>query len=92
MDHRPKSPGIIHFTFHEVRYTFNTNMQKASVEDLVTMKLTGHDTLSMCLKYSAVDPEDSRYAMAKLECFLNRESQTTANSSAGKKKGSRESA
>jgi hypothetical protein len=75
-----------------LRYTFNTNMRKAGVPKVITMKLTGHNTLSMYLKYSAVDPEDAKDAVAKLECLLNRESQTTANSSAGKKKGSRESA
>jgi hypothetical protein len=57
-------------------------MRKAEVPKVTTMKLTGHNTLSMYLKYSTTGhntlsmylkystggPKDVNYAMATLEC------------------------
>ncbi|MFB0533073.1 MAG: hypothetical protein ACETVU_05325 [Desulfatiglandales bacterium] len=57
-----------------MRHTFNTNVRKAEVPKVTTMKLTGHNTLSMYLKYSTGDPEDAEEAMPKPKDFLDRES------------------
>jgi integrase len=81
-----KNTGITDFTFHDLRHTFNTNMRRAGVDDVVTMKLTGHRTLSMYLRYSTVDADDAKAAVRKFKDFLARESETTANSTADTKK------
>lgn len=62
-------------------------MRKAGVEDVVTMKMTGHRTLAMYTRYSTVDAEDGKKAAAKLARFLDGESESTAKSPAAKKKG-----
>jgi integrase len=81
----PHSPGI-HFEWprpdilfreqagpyrlHDLRHTFNTNMTKAGVDQVVVMKLTGHKTNAMFLRYSHIDQEQSERAMKKLNGFL----------------------
>ncbi|MEN6439411.1 MAG: tyrosine-type recombinase/integrase [Syntrophobacter sp.] len=76
--------AISDFRFHDLRHTFSTNMRRAGVEEVVTMKLTGHRTMSMYCRYSTVDLDDAREAMAKFESYLGRESRTTAISTAVK--------
>lgn len=84
--------GIKDFRFHDLRHTFNTNIRRAEVEPSVIMKLTGHKTLSMFLRYSSVDSEDAKEAVAKFRDFLDRESKTISNSTSIKKKGLSDSA
>jgi len=50
-----KDAGVGPYRFHDLRHTFNTNMSKAGVAQAVTMKLTGHKTLAMYLRYSHLD-------------------------------------
>ena len=75
------------FRFHDLRHTFNTNMQRAGVKDTVTMNMTGHKTLSMFVRYSTIEPEDAKKAVDKFNDYLAREKFSTANSTAGKKRG-----
>jgi Phage integrase family len=83
-----KDTGIKDFTFHDLRHTFNTNMQNAGVRDTVTMQMTGHRTLSMFTRYSSVGQRDVKEAMAKFNAFLEQEGQgITAISTAEKAKG-----
>jgi integrase len=63
--------GVGPYRFHDLRHTFNTNMNKAGVDRVVTMKLTGHKTLHMFLRYSHLDKEQSEGAMEKLNKFLS---------------------
>jgi len=46
------------------------NMWKAGAERSVIMKLTGHKTMAMFLRYSTVDKDDEKDAMEKLDRFL----------------------
>jgi integrase len=62
--------GLSHYRFHDLRYTFNTNMVNAGVDQSTVMNLTGHKTLAMSLRYSHVDREQGEAAMAKLGEFL----------------------
>jgi hypothetical protein len=48
-------------------------VRQAEVEEVLTMKLTGHRTVSMYCRYSTVDLEDAKEAMAKFECYLGLE-------------------
>ncbi len=61
-------------------------MRRAGVADVVTMKLTGHKTLSMYTRYSTVDLQDGRQAVENFEEFLEKVGQSTANPTAIKKK------
>ena len=54
------------YRLHDLRHTFNTNMVKAGVDRSVIMKLTGHKTLAMFLRYSHLDKEQSESAMESL--------------------------
>lgn len=58
------------YRFHDLRHTFNTNMVKAGVDRSVIMKLTGHKTLAMFLRYSHLDKEQSESAMESLGGLL----------------------
>jgi integrase len=62
--------GVGPYRMHDLRHTFNTNMSKAGVDQNVTMKLTGHKTFAMFLRYDHVDQERSESAMDKLGGFL----------------------
>ena len=60
------------YRFHDLRHTFNTNMLKAGVNQTVIMKLTGHKTNAMFLRYSHLDREQGEGAMEKLNGLLSR--------------------
>jgi integrase len=62
--------GVEPYRFHDLRHTFNTNMIKAGVQKSVVMKLTGHKTLSMFLRYSHLDREQSVSALESLGKML----------------------
>jgi len=47
--------------------TFNTNMLKAGVDQTVMMKMTGHKTPAMFLRYSHLDKEVGETATGKLD-------------------------
>lgn len=61
------------YRLHDLRHTFNTNMTKAGVNQVVTMKLTGHKTNSMFIRYSHLDKQQGEDAMDKLSGFLSLE-------------------
>jgi hypothetical protein len=46
-------------------------MRKAGVDQVVIMRLTGHKTNEMFLRYSHIDQEQSESAMDKLNGFLS---------------------
>jgi integrase len=58
------------FIFHDLRHTFNTNMRKAGIGDLVAMAITGHATREMHDRYNRIDREDIRQAADRLEGFF----------------------
>jgi len=49
----------------------DTNMRKAGVDQVIIMRLTGHKTNEMFLRYSHIDQEQSEGAMEKLNGFLS---------------------
>jgi len=59
------------YRLQDLRHTLNTNMTKAGVQEVVTMKLTGHKTLAMFLRYSHIDKEQGESAMEKLNGLLS---------------------
>jgi len=64
------------FIFHDLRHTFNTNMRKAGIGDLVAMAVTGHATREMHDRYDKIDKGDIRQAANRLEGFFQSVDQT----------------
>jgi len=62
--------GVGPYRFHDLRHTFNTNMRRAGVDQVTIMKLTGHKTLSMFIRYSHVGGEEGKAAMESLDNHL----------------------
>jgi len=58
------------FVFHDTRHCFNTNMRRSGVQESVIMKITGHSTREMFLRYDTVDAVDIRKAVDQMEGFL----------------------
>ncbi len=58
------------FVFHDTRHCFNTNMRKSGIAESVIMKITGHSTREMFLRYDTVDAEDTHKAVGQMEEFL----------------------
>ena len=58
------------FVFHDTRHCFNTNMRKSGVPESVIMKITGHSTREMFLRYDTVDATDIRKAVDQMDGFL----------------------
>jgi len=72
-----KKAGILYgrdvkdgFILHDCRHTFNTNMRRAGVQESVIMAITGHSTREMFDRYNAVDREDTRNGVKRLEVFF----------------------
>jgi len=59
-----KKAGIENFRFHDLRHTFVTNMRKANKQDRAIMKITGHKTMSVFMRYDTVDEEDLKKVVA----------------------------
>lgn len=57
------------FTFHDLRHTFNTDMDRASVPQVVTMAIMGHEDHSMFARYRTVTNEDLQDAIRRLEAY-----------------------
>jgi integrase len=64
------------FVFHDTRHCFNTNMRKSGVPESVIMKITGHSTTEMFLRYDTVDETDTRNAVDRMQGFLKNVDQT----------------
>jgi len=75
------------FVFHDTRHCFNTNMRKSGVPESVIMKITGHSTREMFLRYDTVDAEDTRKAVDRMEGFLKSVDQTVDQAPLKRKEG-----
>ncbi|MDI6616107.1 MAG: site-specific integrase [Syntrophaceae bacterium] len=64
------------FVFHDTRHCFNTNMRRSGVPESVIMKITGHSTREMFLRYDTVDDVDTRKAIDQFEGFLKSNDQS----------------
>ncbi|MGD8971378.1 MAG: site-specific integrase [Desulfobacterales bacterium] len=69
--HACSEAKVFPYRLHDLRHTFNTNMTKAGVDQVFVMKLTGHKTNAMFLRYSHIDKEQGEGAMEKLNGFLS---------------------
>jgi len=75
------------FVYHDTRHCFNTNMRKSGVPESVIMKITGHSTREMFLRYDTVDSQDTRKAVDQMEGFLKSVDQTVDQAPSEAKEG-----
>ena len=61
-----KKAGIENFVFHDLRHCFCTNAFKAGLPALVVMKISGHKTMAMFKRYTSIQPQDLKEAIAKM--------------------------
>ena len=66
----PEGTGFKDFRFHDLRPTWVTNARNASVDRTVIMKLNGHKTLSMFMRYNSVDEADARQALSLTDGYF----------------------
>jgi integrase len=78
-----KSAKVGPYRLHDLRHTFNTNMRRAGVDQVAIMKLTGHKTIEMFLRYSHIDQEQSESAMEKLNGFLSQKNGDAKQATSG---------
>jgi integrase len=58
--------GIENFVFHDLRHCFCTNAFKAGLPIPIIQKITGHKTMAMFKRYTAIQAEDLKNAIAKM--------------------------
>lgn len=62
--------GIQGFHFHDFRHTAVTNMRRAGIDHLTTMKITGHKTLEVFKRYNSFLEGDLREAASRFNTYL----------------------
>lgn len=63
--------GIKDFVFHDLRHCAVTNLADAGVDTETIMKIVGHSSVEMFLRYRTVKAERLDSAMARLDAAIN---------------------
>ena len=58
------------FTAHSLRHTFKTNAMRANIPQAIRMRISGHSTPEMDLRYSHPQADDLRAAMERINQFI----------------------
>ncbi len=62
---------IENFVFHDLRHCAVTNLADAGVDTETIMKIVGHSSVEMFLRYRGIKAERLDAAMSKLDLALN---------------------
>jgi integrase len=57
--------GITNTVFHDFRHTATTNLRRAGVDTLTTMKIIGHKTMAVFTRYNTIDEHDLKAAQRR---------------------------
>jgi integrase len=63
--------GIKDFVFHDLRHCTVTNLADAGVDTETIMKIVGHSSVEMFLRYRTVKADRLNSAMARLDAVIN---------------------
>jgi integrase len=63
--------GISGVVFHDLRYTFVTNMRRAGVDYFRIMAITGHRTMAVFKRYHTIDHQDLHQAIGQLDTYMD---------------------
>lgn len=66
-----KKAQIEGFTFHDLRHTCITNWRRAGIDNLTSMKMSGHKSLTVFKRYNTVEEMDLLDALKKIERKAN---------------------
>jgi integrase len=66
-----RDAGLTDVVFHTFRHTATTNMRRAGVDALTTMKITGHKTMAVFKRYNTIDELDLSAAQARLDMYMS---------------------
>ncbi|MEP6888188.1 MAG: site-specific integrase, partial [Nitrospirales bacterium] len=64
--------GLKDFHFHDLRHTAITNMRRAGIDAQTIMKISGHKTMAMFLRYNSFHEEDLKAAASQMNSYLTR--------------------
>jgi integrase len=67
-----KETKIENFVFHDLRHCAVTNLADAGVDTETIMKIVGHSSVDMFLRYRAIKPEKLDAAMDRLNTLITR--------------------
>ncbi len=61
--------GILGLRLHDLRHTASTNLRRAGVDTMTTMKIVGHKREQMHGRYNTIQPKDLHEAAEKLQRY-----------------------
>jgi integrase len=64
--------GMQDFRFHDLRHTAITNMRRAGIDAQTIMRISGHKTMAMFLRYNSFHEEDLKAAASQMNTYLTR--------------------
>lgn len=65
-----RKAGIINFRFHDLRHCAATNLRRAGVDTITSMRIVGHKSEKMHKRYNTVETSDLLQAASKLNTYL----------------------
>ena len=71
--------ATVDFRFHDLRHTAVTNMRRSSIDHLTIMKISGHKTLQVFLRYNSFDADDLKRAAMHQQQFITNLAQSTSS-------------
>jgi len=74
-----RKAAIVDFRFHDLRHTAVTNMRRSSIDHLTIMKISGHKTLEVFLRYNSFDADDLTQAARQHQQFITNLAHSTSS-------------
>lgn len=76
-----KAAGVEDFRFHDLRHCASTNLRRAGVDTATAMRIVGHKSEKMWMRYNAIEERDLTQAAEKLDKYLRTDTAMTLDQS-----------
>jgi integrase len=63
--------GSTNTVVHDFRHTATTNLRRAGVDTLTTMKITGHKPMAVFTRYNTIDEHDLKAAQHRMDTYMD---------------------